>query len=361
MLVYFLFLISSIFIIYILVGYKAILSFFVKNEKQRYPEYKPGITIIIPAYEEAEYLEEKLENITQVDYPKNKTELILVIDDSCDGSKEIARKYPLKLITSEERLGKVRAINRALEESNNDIIVLTDADTIMDEHSLQEIVAPLKNPDIGGVTGKVLPNPENHDRGEEFYLREQSERRLMEGVLDSVSSMDGRLCCFRRSIVEKLNEDSPADDLDLALSIREKGFSCILNERAFIHDKRSPEVFSKKLSQSKRRAWKTIQTVFAHFPSLLRSDCSFFSLFIFPSGIFLPLFMPFFLIFWFIFGISISTNYIFLVLAVFLVPLFSEKIRSTASHFLTYNLALLQAWIHFILTGNLRPYVRLII
>ncbi|MCP8321166.1 MAG: glycosyltransferase, partial [archaeon] len=104
------------------------------------------ITVIVPTYNEANLIEKKLDNIYEQDYPKDKTNIVLV-DSSTDGTiskvkqwREKHKEIKLKIIEEDERKGKAHSLNTALKYVDREIIVLTDADSFWAKGSLKESV-----------------------------------------------------------------------------------------------------------------------------------------------------------------------------------------------------------------------------
>lgn len=110
---------------------------------------KPLISIIIPAYNEKKYIAECIETLLVQSY-KN-IELIIVDDGSTDGTKEVVKKYPLKLI-EQKHGGPGAARNLGAKNSHGEILVFVDADMTFDKNYIDELVKPIIR---GEATGTV--------------------------------------------------------------------------------------------------------------------------------------------------------------------------------------------------------------
>ncbi|MGB9816195.1 MAG: glycosyltransferase [Desulfurococcaceae archaeon] len=93
------------------------------------PEYKPRVSIIVPTYNEAKLVRQKLDDIASQDYPKNLAEIIIVDSASTDGTLEVVKEWiadhrdiRAKLIQENVRRGKSFAINNALRLATGDIM-----------------------------------------------------------------------------------------------------------------------------------------------------------------------------------------------------------------------------------------------
>lgn len=130
-----LFVISLGLLIYIYVGYPLIIvglaKFFRRPIKKT--DFLPTATIVIPAHNEEAVINEKLDNILSLDYPRDRLQIIVCDDASDDRTVEIIRTYIPKGVELSEgaRAGKVGALNRALTLATGQIYVITDADTIL--------------------------------------------------------------------------------------------------------------------------------------------------------------------------------------------------------------------------------------
>ena len=129
--------VSLFLIFYTYLGYGIVLFFMIKIKrifkgKPVLPSYDnlPSLTIIVAAYNEQDFIEQKIKNTLSLEYPSDKIEYIFVTDGSSDSTPEIVSRYPqIKLLHSPERKGKIAAMHRTMHEVSTDIVVFTDANT----------------------------------------------------------------------------------------------------------------------------------------------------------------------------------------------------------------------------------------
>ena len=95
------------------------------------------VSIIIPTYNEAKVIIQKLNNIYSQDYPRNRFEVIIVDSGSTDETVELIHEWVknhrdvnVKVIEEGARMGKAHALNTALRHAKGDIIMITDADSM---------------------------------------------------------------------------------------------------------------------------------------------------------------------------------------------------------------------------------------
>ena len=126
-------------------------------------QYEPEVTLLIPAYNEKDYIEQKMENTYALDYPKIKLKICWVTDGSDDGTPELARKYNnVKVYHLPERNGKINAMNRVMPFVDTPIVIFSDANTSLGRESIKRIVNCFSNPKVGCVSGCLLytsPSP----------------------------------------------------------------------------------------------------------------------------------------------------------------------------------------------------------
>ena len=109
------------------------------------------LSVIIPAFNEADTIEETLDRVKQVRLDK---EIIVVDDCSTDGTRELLEKSPdIKLILHERNVGKGMAIRSALPYVTGDIVVIQDADLEYYPEDLYAMVEPISNCEAEVVYG----------------------------------------------------------------------------------------------------------------------------------------------------------------------------------------------------------------
>ncbi len=100
-------------ILFVLVMLKRL---FKKDLQSLDPEEEPHVTLLVAAYNELDYVHDKVRNSLELDYPKEKLHLIWVTDGSDDGSPELLATYPeVTVCHIPERHGKIGAMNRGMQ------------------------------------------------------------------------------------------------------------------------------------------------------------------------------------------------------------------------------------------------------
>jgi poly-beta-1,6-N-acetyl-D-glucosamine synthase len=203
----------------------------------------PAIALIIAAYNEEKILREKINNSLALDYPPDKIRILIVTDGSTDRSAKIIKDFPSLIhLHQTVRGGKVAAINRAVSAAGDvDILVFSDANTMLNKEALLRLVSHYKNPMVGGVSGekKVMDLEGSTVRGESFYWRYESGLKKLDASFFTIVGAAGELFSIRRSLYEAVPEDVILDDFYISLKVCEKGYQVKYEPTAFAMEKPS--------------------------------------------------------------------------------------------------------------------------
>ena len=221
-----LFWISVFFIIYVYLGYPLLLTLFARVSKRsaEYPAYKPDVTLLIAAYNEQGFIARKLENSLAFDYPVENLQILVVADGSDDRTVEIVQAFSLRgveLTYQPERRGKMAAINRALPEVRNEIIVFSDANNLYDNNTLSELIKPFSDPNVGVVSGSknILIDKDALTHADSLYWRYESFIKEQETHLSSCTGVSGEILAVRRSLFRPPPDNIINDDFFIAMKI----------------------------------------------------------------------------------------------------------------------------------------------
>ena len=139
----------------------------------------PEITLFITAYNEEQVVDGKMKNCQELDYPKEKFQIVWVTDGSCDATNKKLKAYPdATVYYSAERKGKTAAMNRGIKFITTPIVIFTDANTSINSQSIREMVRYFNNPKVGCVAGEKRINMHTKDEaavgGEGMYWKYES-------------------------------------------------------------------------------------------------------------------------------------------------------------------------------------------
>ena len=262
------------------------------SKKYNLPTKKdiPKISILIPAHNEEKVIEGKIKNTLNIDYPRDRLEIIVIDSNSTDKTYELASKFPVKLLRAP--LGKVNAINQGLNYSKSEIIVITDADITLSKNSLKSMVSHL-NGDIGAVGGYVIPEP-SFIKGKQEYRIADWKLRYAEGKIDSACNLDGKLVMFKKNLLMQYPQNALTDDYIMTFIIRQKGFRLVVDRDAEVYET-MPKKISDEIIQFRRYAKDIMYTNFKNLNFLFNPKYKYYGLMTFPFRRFFPVFYPIFL------------------------------------------------------------------
>ena len=192
------------------------------------------ISVIIAAYNEADVIIKKIENVLASNYPHKKLEIIVASDGSTDGTIDLVAgfKAPEVTLLDLPRQGKNFAVNEAVRTAKGEILVFTDADSILHPDSLQNLVASFADPDIGGVSGDYRHASQNvKQEGERAYWNYDRLLKRLQSAAGSVSGAAGSLYAIRRSLFKPVPA-TVTDDFFSAMQVVSSHHRLIFEPRA---------------------------------------------------------------------------------------------------------------------------------
>lgn len=167
----------------------------------------------MPTYREAEFIEEKLDNLYTQDYPKNLMEIVVVDSASNDETVGLVKKWAsehmnvnLKLLEEPERRGMVHALNYALQHCpvNREITLFTDVDAFWDCDALRKIAKYFADFGVGAVTASIIPATQANSPIEGAYRNYYNVLRMAESKIHSTPIHNGALVAFRTILLYKM-------------------------------------------------------------------------------------------------------------------------------------------------------------
>lgn len=182
----------------------------------------PPLTLIIAAHNEEADLPSKLRNVLSVDYPFDRLEVIVASDGSTDRTVELARSVAdgRTRVLDLERSGKAGALNAALELATGEIVVFTDANSMLSEGALRALTRPFADAEVGGVAGnQVYTKPEaGVVAGELAHWDVDRALKTAASRSGSVVSATGALYAVRRELVQPVI-DGVTDDFYVSTGV----------------------------------------------------------------------------------------------------------------------------------------------
>lgn len=266
-------------VFYTYLGYGIILFFLVRLKRlfigKTQPgtgTYEPEVTLLIAAYNERDYVAQKVENTRQLDYPANKLKQVWITDGSNDGTPELLQAYEDVVVLHEDaRNGKIAAMNRGMQWVDTPIVVFSDANTILSRESIRRIVHLFERPTTGCVSGekriRSVQTEAAASAGEGLYWRYESTLKRWDAELYSVVGAAGELFAVRTELFEHVESDTLLDDFIISLRIAMRGYTIQYDPEAYAMETASADV-GEELKRKIRIAAGGIQSIVRLAPLL---------------------------------------------------------------------------------------------
>jgi cellulose synthase/poly-beta-1,6-N-acetylglucosamine synthase-like glycosyltransferase len=194
----------------------------------------PAVSLIVPAYNEEDVIERKLENVLALDYPAEQLEIVVASDASTDATHNIVARFAgrgVRLIEC-ERGGKVAAQDRAVRETTGEIVAFGDANVEWAPDALRELVAPFADPSVGMACGHVrLVNPSGGTNQEGVYWRYEMWLRARESLVHSMTGSNGAIYAVRRHAYREVDPRF-GHDLSFPYLMVQNGYRAVYEPRA---------------------------------------------------------------------------------------------------------------------------------
>jgi biofilm PGA synthesis N-glycosyltransferase PgaC len=213
----------------------------------------PPVSVVMVVRNEEATLAQKLENLTALEYPADRLEIVVVSDGSSDRTASILSEYAreplgvrqvLPLLKAESQ-GKAAGLNDAIENATGEILLFTDARQQLEPGALRMLVENFSDPAVGAASGELMlgdPSLGETGKGMGLYWRIEKKIRELESASGSVVGATGAIYCARRSLLASspLPEGTILDDVLLPMQIVRQGSRAIFDSRARAWD--SPDL-----------------------------------------------------------------------------------------------------------------------
>ena len=241
-------------VFYTYLGYGLILfllnsikSQFTKQQKNSFNQELPTITLVIPAYNEINFLHQKVRNSLHLCYPKDKINIIFITDGSDDGSHLMLKSYnDIKVYHDPVRAGKVAAMNRSMSFVDSEVVIFSDANANLNTQALLNIAKHFSDPRVGCVSGEKRIEQNAKDQasnaGEGLYWKYESILKKWSSQLFSTVGAAGELYALRTELYEETESDVILDDFMLSLSVIPKGYTIAYADDAYAIETGSSDI-----------------------------------------------------------------------------------------------------------------------
>ena len=239
-------------------------------------DFPPSVSILIPAYNEEKDIESLLRTLFEQTY-KN-MEIVVINDGSTDNTRSILEPYAnqgkIRLLNlGPPNLGKYAALNAGIKIAKGEIIVVVDADGLLERDAVANMLVPFADPNVMSVSGNIrVANPVNIlTRCQALeYVRDINIPRRAFDLLNIALVVPGPLGAFRRSVAMYVGEydpDTVTEDFDITVKVqkardgRQVASRNVTNAVAYTE---APERLSDLIRQRRRWYGGMAQTYWKH-------------------------------------------------------------------------------------------------
>jgi len=213
-------------------------------EQRRYElspddKYLNRFSIIIPAFNEAQYIAEKIRNLSFLDYPNDKFELILLCDGCDDQTYSIAKEtlaelgcadLHCQLVNFSKNRGKVAVLKDGVAKANFENIVLSDVSALLPVNCLLMLNAHFKDDSVGAVSGGYK-FAQQGSAGEQTYWQYQSMVKIRESAIASVLGAHGAFYALKKTCYQDIPADTINDDFLIPMNVIKQGYRVLYEPR----------------------------------------------------------------------------------------------------------------------------------
>ena len=237
--------ISAICLIYIYLGYPALVWIAARlcPRPIRKQAFGGSVSVVIAAWNEEKRIAAKLANVLQSGISDRILDVLVASDGSTDGTANAARSVAdprIRVVEYAERRGKAATLNDVIPQCRGEVAVLTDARQELDPSALENLLAAFADSQVGVVSGELVFRRGENDttaaQGIGAYWSYEKFIRRHESRFGSVPGATGALYAIRRELFQPVPADTLLDDVVIPMQTVLRGFRCVFEETAWIYD-----------------------------------------------------------------------------------------------------------------------------
>jgi cellulose synthase/poly-beta-1,6-N-acetylglucosamine synthase-like glycosyltransferase len=206
----------------------------------------PRVTMLVAAYNEAAIIQEKIDNSLALDYPADRLRVVIASDGSSDATNTLVaacRDPRIQLLAYTQRRGKIGTLNATIPALEDEIIVMSDANTMYAPDAVKKLVRHFTDARIGCVCGElILEAPDGGGSGEGLYWKYETLLKRMESRLGFLLGATGGIFALRKSLFRPLPPTTIVEDFVTAMKILENGHRVCYEPRARATEYTAPTV-----------------------------------------------------------------------------------------------------------------------
>lgn len=237
----FLFAAGAGFAFYITAGYPLLLAWMARHPQPIRKQFQAEkVTVLMAVYNGEQWLRAKLESILELDYPRDKMQVLVISDGSTDQTDAIAMEYGgrgVELLRV-PRGGKAAALNAGMARATGAIFFFTDVRQRLERDALRNLVECLGDPEVGGASGQItfLKSDGGGEADVGLYWRFEKWLRDQLTATGSLLVATGCIYVLRRQAARPLPAGALIDDAYLPIGAILQGYRFVFERRAIAHD-----------------------------------------------------------------------------------------------------------------------------
>jgi len=197
----------------------------------------PPVTLLIAAHNEEAWIRARIENALDLDYPREKLEVVVASDGSRDATAKIVKDFldrGVRLLDYQENRGKSTTLNASVPQARHPIVVFSDANTFFEPSAVRKLARWFADPAIGTVCGRlVLTDPRKGNNVDSLYWKYETFMKKSESRLGALLGANGAIYALRKNNYVPIPADTLVDDFMIPLvARRQDGKSIIYDDEA---------------------------------------------------------------------------------------------------------------------------------
>lgn len=236
------FLISSAFIVYALIGYPLLLWACARyRPKLIRKQFVPRpVTVLLPVHNGEQWIQQKLQSILSLEYPREMMQVLVISDGSTDRTEEIAQQFSGQNVevVRVPKGGKARALNKGLELASGEILFFTDVRQRLAPDCLKHLVSCFSDEEVGGVCGElvILDGETQEEASVGLYWKIEKWMRRQLSTMGTLLVVTGCLYAIRRQLAEPLPATALGDDIFMPQAVLRKRYRVVFEDAAKAYD-----------------------------------------------------------------------------------------------------------------------------
>ena len=205
--------------------------------------FEPYVSLLIPAYNEAHVIEQKIHNSLHLDYPADRLEILVACDGPRDGTTELAiaaaKGTRVKVLDFKQNRGKILTLNDAITHCSHEIVVFSDAAAMLYKDSVRNLLTNFADPQVGAVSGKytvIKADEVDIGKSEDFYWKYETFLKVQESEIASTLGGHGHLHAIRKALYPFPPKGTINDDYIIPVSVLAKQFRAVYEPTAIVYE-----------------------------------------------------------------------------------------------------------------------------